>query len=60
MTVRIKSTSLLIIYTGGTIGMVRHPVTGVLRPFPFENIELNVDFLTSQVSLRDLMKSFTP
>lgn len=38
MTIRAKSTSLLIIYTGGTIGMVRHPVTGVLRPFPFENI----------------------
>jgi L-asparaginase len=38
MTVQIKPTSLLIIYTGGTIGMVRHPVTGALRPFPFENI----------------------
>jgi L-asparaginase len=38
MTVHIKQTSLLIIYTGGTIGMVRHPVTGILRPFPFENI----------------------
>jgi L-asparaginase len=38
MTVQAKPTSLLIIYTGGTIGMVRHPVTGTLRPFPFENI----------------------
>jgi len=38
MTAQLKPISLLIIYTGGTIGMVRHPVTGTLRPFPFENI----------------------
>lgn len=38
MIAKTKPASLLIIYTGGTIGMVRHPVTGVLRPFPFENI----------------------
>jgi L-asparaginase len=38
MTAKKKPISLLIIYTGGTIGMVRHPITGVLRPFPFENI----------------------
>jgi L-asparaginase/Glu-tRNA(Gln) amidotransferase subunit D len=39
MTVRVKPISLLIIYTGGTIGMVRDPKTGILHPFPFENIE---------------------
>ncbi|MBN1596703.1 MAG: asparaginase [Bacteroidales bacterium] len=33
-----KLTSLLIIYTGGTIGMVRDPVTRILHPFPFDNI----------------------
>ena len=30
--------SLLLIYTGGTIGMVRHPETGHLIPFDFKGI----------------------
>jgi L-asparaginase len=30
--------SLLIIYTGGTIGMVRSKVTGILQPFDFNNM----------------------
>jgi len=30
--------SVLIIYTGGTIGMVRHPVTGTLGPVKFDQI----------------------
>jgi L-asparaginase len=30
--------SILIIYTGGTIGMVRDTVTGTLRPLPFNHI----------------------
>ena len=30
--------SLLIIYTGGTIGMIKDPQTGSLRPFNFEGI----------------------
>ena len=30
--------SLLILYTGGTIGMVQDPVTGALKPFLFDNI----------------------
>lgn len=30
--------SLLILYTGGTIGMVQDAVTGVLKPFRFDNI----------------------
>ena len=30
--------SLLIIYTGGTIGMIKDPKTGSLRPFNFEGI----------------------
>lgn len=38
MTARIRPTSLLLIYTGGTIGMIRDPETGTLKPFPFENI----------------------
>ena len=31
-------TSLLFLYTGGTIGMVQDPVSGVLKPFGFDNI----------------------
>ena len=31
-------TSILIIYTGGTIGMIKDQETGVLKPFNFENI----------------------
>ena len=30
--------SLLIIYTGGTIGMIKDPETGSLRPFNFEGV----------------------
>ncbi len=33
-----KQPSILIIYTGGTIGMVMDSVTGVLHPFNFENL----------------------
>lgn len=33
-----KPVALLIIYTGGTIGMKHDPETGTLVPFPFENI----------------------
>lgn len=31
-------TSILIIYTGGTIGMVKDPITGSLKPFDFDHI----------------------
>lgn len=33
-----KKSSILIIYTGGTIGMVQHPKTGTLTPVKFEQI----------------------
>lgn len=33
-----KKTSILIIYTGGTIGMVQHPVSGTLAPVRFDEI----------------------
>lgn len=35
-------TRILIIYTGGTIGMVNDPTTGMLRPFDFEQVRTNV------------------
>ncbi len=34
-----KKTSILIIYTGGTIGMVQHPLNGTLIPVRFEKIQ---------------------
>jgi L-asparaginase len=34
----IKETSILIIYTGGTIGMVHDPITGSLVPIDFKHI----------------------
>lgn len=37
-----KTPRILLIYTGGTIGMVRDEVTGCLRPFDFENILNNL------------------
>lgn len=33
-----KQTSILILYTGGTIGMVNDPETGSLKPFDFDHI----------------------
>jgi L-asparaginase len=33
-----EETSILIIYTGGTIGMIRDDKTGVLKPFNFEKV----------------------
>lgn len=33
-----SQTSILIIYTGGTIGMIKDQVTGTLKPFNFDNI----------------------
>ena len=33
---------ILIIYTGGTIGMIRNPETGSLRPIDFENLRQHV------------------
>jgi L-asparaginase len=33
-----KGTSILIIYTGGTIGMINDPETGSLAPFDFDHI----------------------
>ena len=34
--------SVLIVYTGGTIGMKTNPETGSLAPFNFEQIETEV------------------
>lgn len=42
-----SKTSVLIIYTGGTIGMINDPETGALAPFNFEQITLQVPSLKS-------------
>jgi L-asparaginase len=37
-----EKTSILIIYTGGTIGMVQRPTTGILAPVKFDQIKEEV------------------
>ncbi len=55
--------SLLIIYTGGTIGMVKDPHTGALQPYPFEDIYKlmpvlrNFDYALHSVSFAPLIDS---
>jgi L-asparaginase len=52
-------TRILIIYTGGTIGMVNDPVTGVLRPFDFSQIVENVPEL-KRLDYQITVHSFDP
>jgi len=58
-----KRTSILLIYTGGTIGMVHNPVSGTLVPFNFDYIidqvpELNrFDFDIDTFSFNPLIDS---
>ncbi len=42
-----KTPSVLIIYTGGTIGMVTNPETGSLKPFNFNHISEQIPALKS-------------
>jgi L-asparaginase len=41
----IEQTSILIIYTGGTIGMIQDEVTGVLVPFNFDEVYNHIPVL---------------
>ncbi|MGB6267773.1 MAG: asparaginase domain-containing protein, partial [Olleya sp.] len=34
--------NILLIYTGGTIGMIKDPETGTLRAFDFENLLVRI------------------
>ena len=58
-----KKTSILIIYTGGTIGMVKDHITGTLCPFDFSEINKQVpeirkfDFKLHTISLETLIDS---
>ncbi len=40
-----SKTSILVIYTGGTIGMIKDAETGVLKPFNFDNIYQQIPML---------------
>ncbi|MGM0565321.1 MAG: asparaginase [Bacteroidota bacterium] len=51
--------SLLIIYTGGTIGMVQDPQSGALRPFNIENLYKHIPVL-EQYPFRIDSVSFDP
>jgi len=54
---------VLIIYTGGTIGMIKNPKTKALVPFDFENITKNVpelkrfDFEVKSISFNPIIDS---
>lgn len=52
-------TKILIIYTGGTIGMMNDPATGVLRPFNFSQIVENVPEL-KRLDYEITVDSFDP
>lgn len=52
-------TNILIIYTGGTIGMIADPETGVLMPFNFEQITENVPEL-KRLDYKLTVHSFHP
>lgn len=47
MTLKESEISLLIIYTGGTIGMVQDPQSGALKPFDIENLYKYIPVLES-------------
>lgn len=42
-----KNASVLVIYTGGTIGMVKDPLTGALRPLDFDELYQYIPVLES-------------
>lgn len=52
-------TKILIIYTGGTIGMINDPKTGTLIPFNFEQIKVNVPEL-ARLNYQLSIHSFDP
>jgi len=58
-----QTPTILIIYTGGTIGMVKNPETGALQPYHFEDIYKlmpvlrNFDYRLESVSFDPLIDS---
>jgi L-asparaginase len=54
-----NSTSILVIYTGGTIGMVIDPATGALHPVRYEELDEHVPML-KKFNFRIEFHSFDP
>ena len=58
-----KERQILLIYTGGTVGMVVDPETDSLVPFDFKNVSEHVpeikkfDFLVDSISFNPLIDS---
>ena len=44
-----SDTSILLIYTGGTIGMIENPETGALENFNFEQLQKHVPELPDRL-----------
>lgn len=54
-----SNSRLLIIYTGGTIGMVEDPETGVLRAFDFSHLQESIPEL-KRLSFKLTYTQFSP
>ena len=46
-----EKASILLIYTGGTIGMIENPETGVLESFNFQHLKDNMPDRTFHLSI---------
>ena len=47
-----EKASILLIYTGGTIGMIENPETGVLESFNFQHLKDNMPELKKHDTVR--------
>ncbi len=54
-----KSRNILVIYTGGTIGMIQDPTTGSLVPFDFDNVYEHIPML-KLYNCNIVFKNFLP
>ena len=59
MFMNVNSPSVLLIYTGGTIGMIENPETGALENFNFDQLQKQVPEL-KRFNFRIASYAFTP
>lgn len=59
MTIKNQIPAILVIYTGGTIGMIKDPITGALAPFDFHTLYKHIPILEN-ISCRIESYSFDP
>ena len=52
-----EKASILLIYTGGTIGMIENPETGVLESFNFQHLKDNMPEETGVFGGHDTVRS---